>query len=171
MAWPPPALPINRTNADPQQNTHPADHNALALAVNDTVARIKAMPPIYPLRGNTTSNVNLPAGGTLGYIPPVDIPVSPYKRLAIVHYRGFCTALAATGQGDILLLRDSTMVSRARIYYGPGNPMGEYSFTVNPNVAVSFRCNVTSTVASTWTDEDTLSGMDIYLEAFPDPYP
>jgi hypothetical protein len=41
MAWPPPVLPINRTNATPQLDTHAADHNALALAVNDTVARVK----------------------------------------------------------------------------------------------------------------------------------
>jgi hypothetical protein len=38
MAWPPPVLPINRTNALPMQDTHPQDHNAVNLAVNDTVA-------------------------------------------------------------------------------------------------------------------------------------
>lgn len=37
MAWPPPVFPTNRTNATPQQDTHPADHNAIALAINDTV--------------------------------------------------------------------------------------------------------------------------------------
>jgi hypothetical protein len=42
MAWPPPAQPINRTNATPQLNTHAADHNALGLAVNDIVAHIQA---------------------------------------------------------------------------------------------------------------------------------
>jgi hypothetical protein len=40
MAWPPPVLPINRTNATPQLDTHAADHNALALAMNDTVAEV-----------------------------------------------------------------------------------------------------------------------------------
>src|SRR5258707_1040517 len=43
MAWPPPSLPTNRTNAAPQQDTHPADHNALALAMNDTVAQVKGL--------------------------------------------------------------------------------------------------------------------------------
>jgi hypothetical protein len=42
MAWPPAALPTNRTNATPQQDTHPADHNAIGQAINDTVARIQA---------------------------------------------------------------------------------------------------------------------------------
>jgi len=40
MAWPPGVLPINRTNAVPQNNTHPADHNAVNLAVNDIVTKI-----------------------------------------------------------------------------------------------------------------------------------
>src|SRR6478735_5250807 len=37
MAWPPPTLPINRTDATPQQTTHAADHNAANLAINDIV--------------------------------------------------------------------------------------------------------------------------------------
>lgn len=41
MVWPPPVLPTDRTNADPQQDTHPSDHNSLALAINDTVGEIR----------------------------------------------------------------------------------------------------------------------------------
>jgi hypothetical protein len=40
MAWPPPVLPINRTNATPSQDTHPQDHNAVNLAVNDLVVKV-----------------------------------------------------------------------------------------------------------------------------------
>lgn len=43
MAWPPAALPTNRTNATPQQNTHPADHNAISLAINDTVTQLQTV--------------------------------------------------------------------------------------------------------------------------------
>jgi hypothetical protein len=43
MAWPPPVLPINRTNATPQLDTHAADHNAVNLAVNDLVARVQTI--------------------------------------------------------------------------------------------------------------------------------
>jgi len=43
MAWPPASLPTNRTNATPQTNTHPADHNAVNAAVNDTVAHVQAI--------------------------------------------------------------------------------------------------------------------------------
>jgi hypothetical protein len=42
MAWPPAVLPINRTNATPQLDTHAADHNAVNAAVNDTVGRIQS---------------------------------------------------------------------------------------------------------------------------------
>jgi hypothetical protein len=45
MAWPPPVLPTNRTNATPQQDTHPADHNAVNLAVNDLVTHVQAYGP------------------------------------------------------------------------------------------------------------------------------
>lgn len=38
MAWPPPPLPINRTNSTPQETTHPGDHNTMSQAINDTVA-------------------------------------------------------------------------------------------------------------------------------------
>ena len=40
MAWPPPALAINRSNATPSQDTHPQDHNAVNLAVNDIVGQL-----------------------------------------------------------------------------------------------------------------------------------
>lgn len=39
MAWPPSIPPTNRTNATPQQDTHPADHNAIAAALAEIVAR------------------------------------------------------------------------------------------------------------------------------------
>jgi len=42
MAWPTAVLPTNRTNATPQTTTHPNDHNAISLAINDTVAHVQA---------------------------------------------------------------------------------------------------------------------------------
>jgi hypothetical protein len=37
LAWPPPVLPTNRTDATAQLATHPADHNAVNQAMNDVV--------------------------------------------------------------------------------------------------------------------------------------
>ena len=45
MAYPPPVLATNRTNATPQMDTHAADHNALALAVNDIVKKLDSFTP------------------------------------------------------------------------------------------------------------------------------
>jgi len=44
MAYPPLPLPIDRTNATPQQDVHPADHNAVNAAVNDIVAVLGPQP-------------------------------------------------------------------------------------------------------------------------------
>lgn len=64
MAWPPPTLPINRTNATPQIDTHAADHNALAQAINDTVAELGANPSgVYPTVGGRLDTIGY--GGSL----------------------------------------------------------------------------------------------------------
>jgi hypothetical protein len=83
MAWPPPTLPTNRTNAVPQQDTHPADHNAANLAINDIVghmtgtgasqggnlgklatgAPLTANIPIGGVMTRMTADLVLPAGG------------------------------------------------------------------------------------------------------------
>ena len=45
MAWPPPVLPTTRTNAMPQQDDHPALHNAANLAINDLVGYVNGKLP------------------------------------------------------------------------------------------------------------------------------
>lgn len=64
MAWPPPVLPINRTDATVQQATHPADHNAVNLAVNDTVARVAGIGD--PWRNPQTVSANIPGAALSG---------------------------------------------------------------------------------------------------------
>jgi glucan-binding YG repeat protein len=59
MTWPPAALPTNRTNATPQQDTHPADHNAIAQAINDTVATVQALQGLG-YKGNAYSAAQHP---------------------------------------------------------------------------------------------------------------
>lgn len=63
MAWPPPTLPINQTNATPQQNTHPQDHAAANQAINDTVAYAKQLP-----RGVIGQKVKATTSGGFGAI-------------------------------------------------------------------------------------------------------
>lgn len=47
MAWPPPVLPINRTDALAQQANHPGDHNTTNQAVNDIVTVVRSLAPGY----------------------------------------------------------------------------------------------------------------------------
>lgn len=42
MAWPPAALPANRTNSTPQLDNHVFDHNSLAQAMNDTTSYLQS---------------------------------------------------------------------------------------------------------------------------------
>lgn len=44
MPYPPPVLPVNRTDALGQQTNHPADHNAVNGAVNDIAAELGVNP-------------------------------------------------------------------------------------------------------------------------------
>lgn len=41
MAWPPPALSTTRTDTTVMASTHPADHNAANLAINDLVTKVQ----------------------------------------------------------------------------------------------------------------------------------
>lgn len=56
MAWPPPTLPTNRTNATPQLDTHAADHNAANQAINDIVAQL-TNPGAYRSHGGVSTVV------------------------------------------------------------------------------------------------------------------
>lgn len=74
MAWPPPALPTTRANDTPQLDTHPADHNAVNLAVNDIVARLNVIPAkIRASAVTATTNASgvVTLTHTLGTVPDV----------------------------------------------------------------------------------------------------
>lgn len=63
--WPPPVLPINRTDATYQQGVHPGDHNAANLAINDIVPQVQSL--IDVLAGNVGRIVyGAIPGGTAG---------------------------------------------------------------------------------------------------------
>lgn len=54
MVWPPADLPTTRTDSTPQVTNHPADHNNVNLAMNDTTDEIQANNAAFD-RGNQTS--------------------------------------------------------------------------------------------------------------------
>jgi hypothetical protein len=75
MAWPPPALPTTRTNTTVQFDTHPADHNAVNLAVNDIVAHVQGIdtyltshkPKVWTARNDSPQHTLTP--NAWDYIP------------------------------------------------------------------------------------------------------
>lgn len=69
MAWPPPTLPIDRTNALPQQDTHPSDHNAANLAINDLVTKVLSIVKYIPEHTQYGSGVIATSANGDGYIP------------------------------------------------------------------------------------------------------
>jgi hypothetical protein len=116
MAWPPPVLPINRTNAVPQQDTHPADHNAVNLAVNDLVTRVQ---------GN-----EIDAGKSRGFniSTQAELNISQYPSATTVLSFGFSTTyrrgiynLWFTGQTwtnqdyEVRIVVNSALISSTRI--------------------------------------------------------
>lgn len=72
MAFPPATLPTNRTNATPQQDTHPADHNAVNAAVNDITG---ALTPLVGRRGVGLSqpSQSIPAGTQVALSWPTEM--------------------------------------------------------------------------------------------------
>ena len=67
MAWPPPLLPVNRTESTPQTANHIADHNGANQAINDIVAHITTIKQFSASIVATTLsdgsvNIALPAG-------------------------------------------------------------------------------------------------------------
>jgi hypothetical protein len=59
MAFPPPILPINRVNADPRRDLHPADHNAMAAAENDLAAFVTGQVGVIKAYSNNGSVPNV----------------------------------------------------------------------------------------------------------------
>lgn len=111
MAWPPPVLPTNRTNATPQQDTHPADHNAVNLAVNDTVAQVQGILSQLSSTG--------PGGfGNVGYIKygqMVGGTAGPGGNVKIARSLILPAGIWAVCY-SVLLSSDNALIANCRIY-------------------------------------------------------
>jgi hypothetical protein len=93
MAWPPPALPITRTNATPQFDTHAQDHNAVNLAVNDLVSKVSWLDATVVDRGVQKSWT--PAWVAGGVAVPHTTVLATYMQFGQMRI-GMCV-LQATG--------------------------------------------------------------------------
>lgn len=84
MAWPPPTLPINRTDSTPQGGgVHSGDHNAANLAINDLVSVMQSevlrLPP--QVRRATPVGTNPVTANSI--LQTLTIPADPSARILI----------------------------------------------------------------------------------------
>lgn len=150
MAWPPAALPTNRTNATPQQDTHPSDHNAIALAINDTVGKLVAVDAavrrygfIAAQSGQTynsgqVANIvfNTTSDATWGLGPQFTIPAGQAGVYAI-SLRVKCAAPAAGVFSDVQIVAGGDTYANA---INPGKQDAAVSATLLFAVGDSFFC-------------------------------
>lgn len=117
MAWPPPVLPINRTDATPQQTTHANDHNAISLAINDTVDRLygRKLTGLELQSGVLLSGlVGMPALGTIDTVI-VTLGAAPQNvrvHCHVDHYFGNGDGWI-NGQTDVIRFLDNAVAVAA----------------------------------------------------------
>ncbi len=95
MAWPPPTLPINFTDATPQQTAHPVAHNQANQAINDIVAQLGPLIPLggfsvprIVYRGNVTTDAAGNFAFATGFMPTAVIGVgaqADYPTLLVLN--------------------------------------------------------------------------------------
>jgi hypothetical protein len=163
MAWPPPTLPTNRTNADAQQDTHPADHNAANLAINDTAGKLKAS--VHQHWRGIPGAPSLPPGGTLGYLQPVAVPAATWRRRLVVHFRGRALTMTDATWADIVLMVNNVDTARSH-FSGPGAHMSTWPIDLAAGATCNISANVTGNGNSTWSNDIKYAALDVYAEPF-----
>lgn len=131
MAWPPPALPINITDATPQQTTHPDLHNKTGQAVNDTVAKVGAMDAALgnPWRAAEYGTCALSAGAMTGAI--ADVPITGVQGALL-------TLTSLSGHPAVLLNRSGLFVGRFNLLFAaPASNGGILFQTVLSGISVT----------------------------------
>jgi hypothetical protein len=135
MAWPPPLLPTNLSNATAQQDTHPAVHNAANLAINDLVAEARRTKAWYA----QATAASGPYGTTPASIPNLQLIVLfeagklyritahvPNVR-AIANTRANLIIATATGvlqtSNEIIEADMDLTMETSVVYLGDGTPL------------------------------------------------
>lgn len=115
MAWPPPTLPTTRTDTTVMAGTHPADHNAANLAINDIVGWVKP-----------TAWTTLPLVGGWVAEAPAGFALPEYRKIGdMVYLRGSIKSGAAGQFATIPVgFRPPTSL---RMFYGGMDGGGVFS--------------------------------------------
>ena len=154
MAWPPPVQPTNRTNATPQLDTHAADHNALALAVNDLVTEVGRGRGEYPTTFNFDAGSKAPGTYTIYQSPVVAAPAAVRVTVWGTMVWGFSGGACTVQTG----IRPNLYVSVGQVQNDQEQaPPGQfnssslaYSWTVGAGADMSFTTWVTVGTANAY---------------------
>ncbi len=106
MAWPPLVPPATRANNTPQLDNHPGDHNGLANAITDVVARLAAAAVSQVAGAVAGATV---ASGQTATVCTFTIPAGPVVRMVAFSWSAQNTAspdpvavIALNGPGGVI---------------------------------------------------------------------
>lgn len=112
MAWPPPVLATDKTNTLQQNNDHAAHHNAMALAINDVVARVGPAPlGMVAFKSQAADNAGHTSGFEWGVALDLTVP-------------------STTGRKYLYKFALSMIATSAPVYPGTANAYVWYSCNV-----------------------------------------
>lgn len=125
MAFPPPTLPTNKTNATPQLDDHPGEHNALAQAVNDLTAHLTTgdAPHGVVAAARSTANNGLQFSLVEQPIPGLDLifPFQATRRYLVIASINTYASVADVGLFVGLTRYDGNYVARSTNWYTVAN--------------------------------------------------
>lgn len=145
MAWPPPVLPINRTNATPQQDTHAADHNAANQAINDLVARVTSLGLIAPAYKYVQGAAFAPIAASQIWAT-LAIPAMTATRILTISYHCLVSLAQSTATFEVALRAGGGNLMIHRVATGPREHMIDMSVPTHlaANAATTIDVFVTS---------------------------
>lgn len=159
MAWPPPVQAINRTDATPQgPGTHANDHNAHALAINDIVSYIQALPIGSRVESGFVSKVD-----TLTPSPGIILGAAP----AVLPYATWIEVRGVMGIGSSSA---NVTVIQAQIQ-GPSSSGPMSSSTASPgantliNIPLLYSFAIPASGATGINITGTWAGANVYVSA------
>lgn len=148
MAWPPPVLPTNRTNATPQLDTHVSDHNAANLAINDLVTRLqsRAAAGLEYTAGYVTSGaVTMPAFGVVDAVS-ASLGAAPWPVRVHVHLDAWFgySGSYVNGHADLYRFVDGAVIASPTPVQAVAAAWAlasvDHSWTVGTGADMAFKC-------------------------------
>ena len=135
MAWPPPVQATNRTNATPQLDTHVADHNGNAQAINDIVSEMGLRSRFLT---GTIAGGSAGPNGSLN-VSSIVIPAAFAGRPVVFVHNLYTVISGTVGGYSLVLLNPAVAVVASKLIHQPLADLSD-----------SWTIPVVSVTAGTW---------------------